>query len=492
MESAEDTVGRIDQIDSRLVEVADRMREIDAEHSDSLISGDAADEWNSLGAEKEKLEELRGQMEARRKVIESLGRTAEKAQDFSFNAPRSTEDIFDVSKIRGQHNTEEGERAAYADHAKRAIERASFPNPYVREDDAKARLTRLVEGSEDSVTAKRILLTGSPLYARAFQAQMMQWVDHPKARPLTADEERVLKRAGSTGTGGSGGYAVPFTLDPTLIHTSNLSVNPWRAVCRTVTITTNTWKAVTSGSVTATRQAEGGTATDNMSTLTQPSGVPTRVQSFVPFSVEIEGDWPEMQSEIALLIAEAKDDEETASLYNGSGTAPAIVGLLGANGLTTSQRQQTAGTAAFAIGDVYALQAALPPRIRGREAYLGSNFAWNKVRQFDTAGGAGLFAPTLQSGLGTGHDNARLNIPMLGRPAYELSSLGTTLGSATKLMVAGDFSRFVIVDRVGMNVELIPMIQSGGLPTGQRGIYAWWRNCSVLTDANAFRYLEVL
>src|ERR1044072_7036702 len=46
-------------------------------------------------------------------------------------------------------------------------------------------------------------------------------------RPMTADEQRALSL-----TGASGGFAVPVTLDQTLIPTSNGAVNPWRAISR--------------------------------------------------------------------------------------------------------------------------------------------------------------------------------------------------------------------------------------------------------------------
>ena len=57
----------------------------------------------------------------------------------------------------------------------------------------------------------------------------------------------------------------------------------------------------------------------------------------------------------------------------------------------------------------------------------------------------------------------------------------------------GDFSKFIIADRVGMSIELIPQIfagnTAGGLsyPTGQRGLFAWWRNSSDVMSSNAFR-----
>jgi HK97 family phage major capsid protein len=55
-------------------------------------------------------------------------------------------------------------------------------------------------------------------------------------------------------------------------------------------------------------------------------------------------------------------------------------------------------------------------------------------------------------------------------------------------MIYGDFSRYLIVDRVGLTVETIPhLFGASQRPTGQRGLYAYWRNGAKVLDANAFR-----
>jgi len=56
-------------------------------------------------------------------------------------------------------------------------------------------------------------------------------------------------------------------------------------------------------------------------------------------------------------------------------------------------------------------------------------------------------------------------------------------------------SAFTIADRVGMTVELIPHLfgaAQGNLPTGQRGLYAFWRTGSKVVVPEALRYGEVL
>jgi HK97 family phage major capsid protein len=101
-------------------------------------------------------------------------------------------------------------------------------------------------------------------------------------------------------------------------------------------------------------------------------------------------------------------------------------------------------------------------------------------------------------GLGDGSDGAdlwvRLSGPqpneLLGYPANEASAmdgLGTADG---RVLLFGDFSEFLIVDRLGMTVEVNPHIVGGsGRWTGQRAIVAVWRNSSLILVDNAFRVL---
>ena len=57
----------------------------------------------------------------------------------------------------------------------------------------------------------------------------------------------------------------------------------------------------------------------------------------------------------------------------------------------------------------------------------------------------------------------------------------------------GDFNQFMIIDRVGMSVELIPHLfhTFNSLPSGQRGLFAYWRNTSDVTVAAAFKHLRI-
>ena len=72
-----------------------------------------------------------------------------------------------------------------------------------------------------------------------------------------------------------------------------------------------------------------------------------------------------------------------------------------------------------------------------------------------------------------------------------MSNQLTTSGQLPLLF--GDFKQFLIVDRVGMGIELVPHLfgQTSNFPTGQRGLFAIWFNNSLVLADNAFRLLQV-
>ena len=92
--------------------------------------------------------------------------------------------------------------------------------------------------------------------------------------------------------------------------------------------------------------------------------------------------------------------------------------------------------------------------------------------------------------------NGNTGLRLLGYAVNELSTAPATVVNGTKILYLGDFSMFKIIDRVGMNVELVSTLTQQavagagfGFPTGQRGIFAWWRNGSKVLDAVGFRAL---
>ena len=64
--------------------------------------------------------------------------------------------------------------------------------------------------------------------------------------------------------------------------------------------------------------------------------------------------------------------------------------------------------------------------------------------------------------------------------------VGTT--GAANILVVGDFKNYVVFDRIGARVELVPhMLGSNRLPNGTRGAYAWFRTGAKTINTNGFR-----
>ena len=55
-------------------------------------------------------------------------------------------------------------------------------------------------------------------------------------------------------------------------------------------------------------------------------------------------------------------------------------------------------------------------------------------------------------------------------------------------LIYGDFSQFVLVDRIGSTVEIVShLFGSNRRPTGQRGALLWFRTGSAVVVPQAFR-----
>jgi HK97 family phage major capsid protein len=393
-------------------------------------------------------------------------------------------DIYDMRSMPNPFAEPEKARSEFRDRALRAIELANVPglnNPRVRgkvtTEDIQTHLEYLIENTQETYPgemARHLLVTGSPAYKRAFGKALAQ-------RPLNSEEQRALGLGATVG-----GQAVPFTLDPTVIPTSNSVVNPTRALARIETITgSNTWNGISSGAITASRVAEATVATDNSPTMAAPTLTVTKAHAFVPFSIEIEEDWGSIGAELAKLFQDAKDDEEGAAFVTGVGTT------VNPQGFVTGTTNTSAATTGLTVtaADVYALEAALPPRFRPNESFVANRAIYNRVRGIDTAGGAALWLYISQGLVTQSPTPGNTGATLLGRGAWEASAMQATVVNATKIMVVGDFNYFLILDRIGLHIELIPTLfgaSQGNIPVGQRAYYCWWRNSSKVLSASAF------
>jgi HK97 family phage major capsid protein len=340
---------------------------------------------------------------------------------------------------------------------------------------------------QHEVGARYLEAVGDPAYFSAFG----KMITDPTSGHLRFSAREVEAVRTVTGlmyersmslTGAAGGFAVPFQLDPSIMLTSSGALNPIRQLARVITVSVDTWKGVSSTGVTAAYQAEAAAVTDASPTLAQPTIDVAMGRAFVPFSIELGMDWGSLQQELLQLIADGRDVLDATKFLTGTGTdEPA--GVL--TGLTTSQRVQSATTNVIAIADIYSLKGALPARWIPTAIWAMHPNRADSVFRLTPAG-----STTEPQAMPT-RDG-----PLAGKRLVEWTTMATAATTTTKWALYGDFrAAFTIADRIGMTVELIPHLfgaAQGALPTGQRGLFCYWRTGSKVVVPEALRYGEVL
>lgn len=440
-------------------EAEDEMDRLDAENAGLPFPEDVRERYAGLKETVEEIDRRVAELRARQEIAAARANREGNSERISFQTSRPgatrTEDIYDTRDWRSVSDSE------LRDRAYRSIEITQGAN-----SEAAKNMRRLVDNDMTGSVARRILQTDSPVYRRAFGKYLAN-------RPRSPEEERALSTAQN--------YAVPASIDPTVVLTSNGVLNPVRQIARVITIAGNTWTGVASAGVSAAYSAEATEVGDNSPTLSQPSANVEKAQAFIKYPIEVGEDWGALQAEMARLLADAKDTLENTKFLTGLGhSSNEPEGLLvGATGTVV-----TATASVVNIVDLYSLREALAPRWRANARYTGNLAIFDKIRQFDTSGGASLWV------------QLQFDEPanLIGRPAHEWSAMSSALTTgASSVLIFGDFNEFTIVDRVGMNIEVVPHVfaTANNRPSGERGLYAYWRNTSDVRTAAAFKTLKV-
>jgi HK97 family phage major capsid protein len=335
------------------------------------------------------------------------------------------------------------------------------------------------ESGESGVKYLRhIIATSSPDYMRAWVAQFKA-----AARGgMNPDASMVLQRAMSL-TDNAGGYAVPQQLDPNLILTSNGSTNPIRTISRVVQATGDTWTGLSTTHASWSWDAEAAEVSDDATTYAQPSVPVYTGRGFIPFSMEVQMDYPGFTDDLRLILANGKDDLEATAFATGSGSGQPtgiVTALTGGASAIAS-----AGSEALAWGDVTGLNNVLPAKYRARASWIAEQRIISEIRE---------------DAIGAGYEGAYIDPAgaapgrLLGHDIYEASAMdGVITGSAENyILVLGDFSNYVIADRVGFSLELVPHLlhTSNNRPSGQRGFLAYYRVGADSVNDAAFRMLN--
>ena len=143
----------------------------------------------------------------------------------------------------------------------------------------------------------------------------------------------------------------------------------------------------------------------------------------------------------------------------------------------------SATTDVFAIEDIFALFDALPARYQSTATWLANPLIYNEIRQMGDAGSPAPFISELKEEA------------LIKRPMAVSSYVDGTYGSGDNYVLAvGAFNTgFVIADRIGLQVEMIPHLFATGSnrPSGQRGIFAFFRMGSDSVSDGSFAILNV-
>lgn len=365
--------------------------------------------------------------------------------------------------------------------AMRAIEGADLST--AQQEHFERQLKRRDLDVNGHVIAVRTLATENDAYRTAWQKLMTSSTPILTSEEAAAIHRFEVVRAASIGTDAAGGFGVPVVIDPTIISTKD-AYDPISAIANVKSITSDEWKGVSSTGVSWSFDAEAAAVSDDTPTLAQPVVTTAMARGFIPFSIEVGMDYPDFEAQMKELLAEGYTDLRHDKTVRGSGSGEPK-GIMTAISANASCRVLPAVDGGFAVGDIDAVWAALPLRFRQNATWLWSTDVDSRVRNFGATYGSS-FTRDLSAPDGIrGPHNAAVAISDY-MPAFS----GTT-GSAN-ICIVGDFSKFVIAERVGMSIELVPHLfdVTNNRPTGSRGWFAYARVGSNSVADLAFRILQ--
>ena len=349
-----------------------------------------------------------------------------------------------------------------------------------QEDHVDALLRTKTAYTDGGLIAKRILATETPAYRSAFAKAVTQPVP-----AFDADEVRAINefRAMSEGVDTAGGFGIPVLIDPSIILTSGAAAAPVLNLARVITITTDEWKGVSSAGTSWSYDGEGTEVSDDAPTLAQPTVPVYTARGFIPFSAEIGADYVGFAAEMRALLDQGYIDLVANQTINGSGSSQPFGIFVAASNATSQVVVTTDG--AFGAVDLLKVWKALPERYKGNAAWIMHTDVENEIRTFGNGDNSAYYSVNLAAGgIGT----------LFGRPIYTTDYAPEFTGTTgvAGLTVVGDFQNFVVAQRAGMSVELIPHLfgATNSRPTNQRGFFATARHGFDSVNDNAFRLLQ--
>lgn len=336
---------------------------------------------------------------------------------------------------------------------------------------------------DGSHVAKLMLLTERMEYRSAWQ----KLVTNPTP-VLTGEEAQAVNdvqqyRAMSGSVDTAGGFGVPVLIDPSVILTAQGSLNPFRRISRVELITTDAWNGVSSAGVTWSYDTEGSAVSDDSPALAQPTVNVHEARGFIPFSIRVGQDYPGFADEMSRLLMEGYDELQAQAFATGTGSNQPF-GILTALDANTNVEVKVAANGSLSGADVNSVWGALPDRYKANATWVVNYGIANSLASLANNNNWSNYTVDL-----TGQIEQIRNRPV-EFSSYFPASL--TTATAANVLVVGDFRNFLIVDRVGMSVELVPHLfdKTNLTPTGQRGWFAYARNGADSVNDLGFRLLQ--
>ncbi len=363
-------------------------------------------------------------------------------------------------------------------------------------DELKEGATRTLEstglnnsdpGGQRRGVAEHILRYSDPAYLSAFG----KYLRHPEDYlvDLTPEEARVWRasrdhqqRAALDTTGA----VLPAPLDPAINLVNAGDVDPVRRVSRIQSTVSKSNRFITSDGSTFSFDAELAEVSDDTPTLNEVEVETHKAQGFVQASIEAAEDQPGfIDKEIAKIIADGKARLEAVKFVKGAGDASnEPYGIV--TRLTGTASEVNAIGEGVDPDDVYGLLEALPPRFRPNARWQLELSTLNYLHR--------LWNPT-------GEEPPLVEDQNLVRRSYDensnldpWSAVNTAANGTHRLLVVGDWTNYVVLDRIGTTVSYLPpgVLQgSNRRPDGRVGWYVYWRVGADVLTTNAFRLLKI-
>lgn len=348
-----------------------------------------------------------------------------------------------------------------------------------------AGLQKLIETRSQNIDGayigRRLILTESPEYRSAFQKLLA----NPGSPAWTSDEARVVNevRAMSIGVDTAGGFGVPVLIDPTILITTGTGATPLLAVSRVEVITNDVWRGVSAAAAAWSFDAEAAAVSDDSIATAQPTVTAHMARGYIPYSIEFGQDYPNAASELGRVMEFGYQDLLATKMSQGTGTNEPW-GIFVALDANTNAETVVTTNAQFGAVDIDKVWAALPERWRARASWFMSVGHENAIRGFGSGTATSRFTV----------DQTKEGISLLnGRPVLlsDYAPATATTTTARNLLCVGDFSNYVVAQRAGMSVEVLPLVVdvTNNRPTGERGLFAYARVGADSVIDTAFRLL---